>query len=56
MDRVLRWGLSRRSTPEIILSRKNLIYGSKVANLLIVDILKYLYKPYVITDKRNGDC
>ena len=39
MDRVI----SRRSTPEIVLLRKNLNSVNKVANWIIVDILKYLY-------------
>ena len=33
--------LSRRSTPENVLSSKNLNSSSKVANWIIVDILKY---------------
>ena len=33
--------LSITSTPEIVLSRKNLNSSSKVANWIIVDILKY---------------
>ena len=33
--------ISRRSTPEIVLSRKT--FASKVENLIVVDILKYLY-------------
>ena len=35
--------ISRRYTPEIALSRKNLNSASEVANWIIVDILKYLY-------------
>ena len=36
--------ISRRSTPEIVLSRKIVQkFVSKVANLIIVEILKYLY-------------
>ena len=34
--------ISRRSTPEIVLPSKNLNSSSKVANWIIVDILKYL--------------
>ena len=37
--------ISRSSIPEIVLSRKNLNSASKVANWIIVDILKYLYYP-----------
>ena len=55
--------ISRRSTPEIVSSRKNLNSASKVANWIIVDTLKYLYYPYVIIGKllaslftRKGDC
>ena len=37
--------ISRRSSPEIVLSRKNLFFlqisASKVANWIIVDIIKY---------------
>ena len=43
--------ITRRSTPEVVLSSKNLNSVSKVANRIIVDILKYLYQPYVITGK-----
>ena len=35
--------ISRRSTPEIVLSRKNINSANKVANWIIVDILKYLW-------------
>ena len=34
---------SRRYTPEIVSSGKKLNSASKVANWIIVDILKYLY-------------
>ena len=34
---------SRRYTPQIVSSGKNLNTASKVANWIIVDILKYLY-------------
>ena len=41
--------ISRRSTPKIVLSRKNFYFASKVAIWwIIVDILKYLYQLYVI--------
>ena len=40
--------VSRRYTLEIV---KNLKSASKVANWIIVDFLKYLYYPYVITGK-----
>ena len=42
--------ISKRSTEEIILSRKKSKF-CKVANWIIVDILKYFCKPYVITGK-----
>ena len=35
--------ISRRYTPETVSSGKNLNSASKVANWIIVDILKYLY-------------
>ena len=34
---------SRRYTPEIVLPSKNLNSSSKVANWIIVDILKYYF-------------
>ena len=38
--------ISRRYTPQIVSSGKNLNSASKVANWIIVDILKYLYSLY----------
>ena len=40
--------ISRWSAPEIVLSSKNLNSSSKMANWIIVDILKYFNELYVI--------
>ena len=46
----------RRSTPEIVLSIKNLNFSSKVANWIIVDILINLMLSLASTFITNGEC